>query len=125
MLERPDGAALLDTARDVLIEELLPHLPEAQRFAARMIANAMAIAAREARQGQAWQAESLAAIATLTDRAAAPLAGFATAIRAGAFDPGTPRHAAAAATLVALARARCAVSAPKALTETAPFRAAE
>ena len=115
MRERPDGPDLLDTARKALLEELLPHLPEPQRFTARMIASAMAIAAREARQGEAWQAESAAAIAALTGDAADPLATFARAIRAGDFDPDTSGHGQAAAALLALARARCAISAPKAL----------
>lgn len=115
MLEQPDGATLLETARGVLLDELLPHLPEGSRFAARMVANAMAIAAREARQDSGQQAACLAAIAALTGPGDAPLAVFATAIRAGGFDPGTSRHAAAAAALMGLARTRCAVSAPRAL----------
>ena len=36
MLERPDAAGLLETARDVLLRELLPHLPESKRFEARV-----------------------------------------------------------------------------------------
>jgi len=36
-------------------------------------------------------------------------------IRAGAFDPGTQGHAEAARLLLDIARARCAVSAPRAL----------
>ncbi|HEY4249859.1 MAG TPA: DUF6285 domain-containing protein [Roseomonas sp.] len=115
MRERPDGLDLLDAARQALLEELLPHLPEARRFTARMIASAMAIAAREARQGEAWRMESMAAIAALTGPDTEPLPAFALAIRNGDFDPGTPGHDRAAATLLALARARCAVSAPKAL----------
>lgn len=115
MHEQPYGAALLETARGVLLEELLPHLPEGSRFAARMVANAMAIAAREARQDSGRQAACLAAITALTGLGDAPLAAFAKAIRTGSFDPGTPQHAAAAAALMGLARARCAISAPKAL----------
>lgn len=115
MHEQPNGAALLETARGVLLEELLPHLPEGSRFAARMVANAMAIAAREARQDGGRQAACLAAIAALTGAAKVPLAALAAGIRAGEFDPGTPRHAEAAGALMALARARCAISAPKAL----------
>jgi hypothetical protein len=37
---------LLETARDVLLDELLPELPAHKRHAALMVANAMAIAAR-------------------------------------------------------------------------------
>jgi len=41
------GERLLETARDVLRDELLPALPAQLRHAALMVANAMAIAARE------------------------------------------------------------------------------
>lgn len=43
----PGGAELLRVARAELLERLLPLLPAAEHYAARMIANAMAIAARE------------------------------------------------------------------------------
>jgi hypothetical protein len=43
----PSAAELLRMARETLITELLPQLPESSRYAARMTANAMAIAARE------------------------------------------------------------------------------
>ena len=112
MREQPQGADLLDAARDLLLAELLPKLPEAQRFAARMVANAMAIAAREARDNGGWIAAAEARITALTGSDAAH---FTTMIRAGAFDPGRPGHAEAAATLLAITRARCAVSAPRAL----------
>jgi hypothetical protein len=116
MLERPDGANLLETARDVLLKELLPHLPEAQRFHARMVANAMAIARRE---GAADQAPALAALRHALGEPAGDastlLMRLARDIRAGAHDPGTPAHTAVAAALLALTRLRCSVSAPKAL----------
>ncbi|MFQ3623919.1 MAG: hypothetical protein SNJ73_10265, partial [Acetobacteraceae bacterium] len=47
-LERPGPSELLSVARSTLLEEVLPALPEPQRLAARMVANAMAIAARAA-----------------------------------------------------------------------------
>jgi hypothetical protein len=40
---------------------------------------------------------------------------LAAAIRAGLHDPGSPTHAATAALLDGITRARCAVSAPRAL----------
>jgi hypothetical protein len=116
MLERPDGANLLATARDVLLQELLPHLPEAQRFHARMVANAMVIAWREA------AADPALALRALRDALGAPegeaedlLERLARDIRAGAYDPGTPGHDSVAAALRALTQLRCGVSAPKAL----------
>jgi hypothetical protein len=48
MRDRPAGPALLDVARDALLKELLTAPAEEQRLLALMIANAMAIAAREA-----------------------------------------------------------------------------
>jgi len=51
----------------------------------------------------------------LAGDAAAPDRAFAASIRTGAFDPGTPHHAEAAALLRQAARLRCAVSAPRVL----------
>jgi len=116
MLETPDGANLLDTARDVLLRDLLPHLPESQRFHARMVANAMAIARREA------AADDAPAMMALQDALGAPegaatalLARLSREIRVGAHDPGTARHEAVATALLALTRLRCGVSVPRAL----------
>jgi hypothetical protein len=108
--EEPHAADLLATAREVLLNDLLPALPPDKAFAARMVANAMAIAGRDATQ-EAWVPEALARMAAL----AGDPRGFAAAIRAGRFDPGMPDHAAAAALLDDLTRARCVVSAPRAL----------
>ena len=51
MTDIPDAAELLDTARDALLAELVPGLSKEARYTALMIANAMAIATREARHG--------------------------------------------------------------------------
>ncbi|HYF08451.1 MAG TPA: DUF6285 domain-containing protein [Acetobacteraceae bacterium] len=120
MREPPEGAALLETAREVVLKELLPHLPEAQKFAARMVANAMAIAAREGRQVPGWPDAGAREIARVMDYTRAGDAGailrrFAADIRAGRCDPGRPEHASAFAALRALARRRAEVSAPRAL----------
>ncbi|MBV1797929.1 DUF6285 domain-containing protein [Siccirubricoccus sp. G192] len=116
MLERPDGPELLEVARDVLLQDLLPHLPEAKRYQARMVANAMAIARREATADPAPALAQLRAALTLPDAAPeALLARLAREIRAGAHDPGTAGHAALAAALAEMVRLRCAVSAPRAL----------
>ncbi|CAH0303326.1 DUF6285 domain-containing protein [Roseomonas sp. CECT 9278] len=106
--EEPGAADLLATARDVLLNDLLPALPAEKAFAARMVANAMAIAAREAAQDTARDAAALA-------RMGGDPRAFAAAIRAGAHDPGTPGHAAAATLLDDITRARCAVSTPRAI----------
>jgi hypothetical protein len=102
MLEKPDGPDLLATAREVLLNDLLPALPPEKAFAARMVANAMAIAAREAK----------ADLSAVTPR---DLAALAREIRAGLHDPGAPTHEAVRVWLRDYARLRAGVSAPKAL----------
>jgi Domain of unknown function (DUF6285) len=48
----PTGPALLALARDVLLNELMPLLPQEGHLAARLVANSMAIAEREAVAGK-------------------------------------------------------------------------
>lgn len=58
MNNRPDATELLAIARTTLLDKLLPRLPEDLRYDGLMIANAMAIAAREHAGGEsAAQAE--------------------------------------------------------------------
>ncbi|MCA3419859.1 MAG: hypothetical protein INF88_13260 [Roseomonas sp.] len=113
--EAPEGAGLLATAREALLQEILPKLAGTDAFTARMIANAMAIAAREASQEDAWVAATRASMQRLTGAADAPDRALAAAIRAGAFDPGSANHAEVAAMLRKAARMRCAISAPRVL----------
>ncbi len=119
--EPPDAADLLATARAVLVGTLLPELPEALRFPALMVANAMAIAGRAAAadpEAEAALTEGLRALLDAADGDAETLMRrFARAIRAGAYDPDMPGRAAASAWLVALARHRAALSNPKALRD--------
>ncbi|RKI45160.1 hypothetical protein D7Y27_11215 [Corallococcus sp. AB004] len=68
MREQPDGAALLAIAREVLLRELLPGLPEDKVYAARMIANAMGIAERQLRAGDEPQQEERGALVLLLQR---------------------------------------------------------
>ena len=113
--EAPEGPSLLATARDALLQEILPKLSGTDAFTARMIANAMAIAAREAAQSGIWVAETRTTMQRLTGTTEAPDRAFAAAIRAGAFDPGSAHHAEVAAMLRDAARMRCAISAPRVL----------
>jgi Domain of unknown function (DUF6285) len=48
MGDLPGGPALLALARDVLLNDLLPLLPQESRLSARLVANSMSIAEREA-----------------------------------------------------------------------------
>ncbi|MCA3415772.1 MAG: hypothetical protein INF84_14340 [Roseomonas sp.] len=113
--EAPEGPNLLATARDALLIEILPKLSGTDAFTLRMIANAMAIAAREAAQDDAWVDETRSAMKRLISATEAPDRAFAAAIRAGAFDPGSTHHAEVAAMLRAAARMRCVISAPRVL----------
>ena len=113
--EAPEGPGLLATARDALLQEILPKLSGTDAFTARMIANAMAIAAREALQDDAWVATTRTSMQRLTGTADAPDRALAAAIRAGRFDPGSAHHAEVAAMLREAAQMRCAISAPRVL----------
>jgi hypothetical protein len=47
MREHPDGLTLLDLAVSTLREQVLPALPEAQKYVGLMVVNALSIAARQ------------------------------------------------------------------------------
>ena len=51
MRDLPTGPALLALARDVLLRDLMPLLPQEAHLDARLVANSMAIAGREAVAG--------------------------------------------------------------------------
>lgn len=129
MSDIPDASNLLATAREVLVNDLLPALPGELRHAALMIANAMAISAREYRQGEeALRAETARLpelLGSAAPAAAAPGARHDTdpvalrrllvaAIRAGAFDD-PPRNAALVDHLTRSSAEWTAISNPKAL----------
>jgi len=91
----PAAQRLLELARRELLESLLPQLQGDARYRARLIANAMKIAAREAEAGAAMDAESrrsLQEIAGRSDAGLEPLseaslqALLVEAIRAGGLD---------------------------------------
>jgi hypothetical protein len=123
MSDIPDATELLAIARSTLLDKLLPRVPEELRYEALMIANAMAIAAREHTAGDAaLQAEVLRLAALLTEqRAGTELIStrielnrrLAAQIRAGRFDD---RHRAALLDhLAETAADELAVSNPRAL----------
>ena len=53
MRDLPTGPELLALARDMLLNELMPLLPEQRRLDARLVANSIVIAEREAVLGTA------------------------------------------------------------------------
>lgn len=89
MRDKPDIRDLIETARQTLMEGLLPHLPAEHRYRAHLVGAAMATASRELAAGDGWQEEERAALEWLLgeegdlerlNRA------FAARLRAGAFD---------------------------------------
>ncbi len=95
-----DATDLIATAREALLEELLPRIPKEQRYAGLMIANAMAIALREQRSDEQVTRDELARLrallpatvphsaATTQQELPALRRALCTEIRAGAFDAG-------------------------------------
>jgi hypothetical protein len=128
MTDKPDGAALLEEARRTLLETLLPLLPPERRYDGLMVANAMAIAAREVGQGDAALREGVTLLAALFSVSAAATgdnpraqllkleARLAREIRAGLYDAPGPRRDAVRDYLRRSASARARVSNPKALS---------
>jgi len=127
-----DAADLLAIARETLLDELVPVLPNERRYAARMVASAMAIAAREHRLApgaERREAETLRRLLQDVDSSPQVLVGVdATdalpalrgvvrdAIRAGAFDEPQREHALAAA-LLQIGTDQVAIANPKALRD--------
>ncbi len=96
----PGAPALLALARDVLLNDLRPLLPPDRRLDALLVANGMAIAAREVAAGAAPEQEiarELAALYGAADPAAADAAAlsrrFARDLRIGAFENSAAREA--------------------------------
>src|SRR5262245_5210071 len=122
--DQPDCVALLAEARRTLLELLLPLLPAERRYDGLMVANAMAIAAREFGRGEETLRESLANIlgAPLLpvregrDQMAELEACLARQIRVGQYDAGDAREA-VRRYLRAATVARVRISNPKLLGE--------
>ena len=129
----PDGAELLQIARETLLSELRPLLGENARYTVAMIANAMAIAAREMEAGEAPAQQALARLGALYDAPACGLNGaklrealaglerkLAQDIRAGCFDENNGRQRAMLTHLRESVSARLRVSNPKSLPHPDP-----
>lgn len=95
MRDKPAGSELLKLARNILRGSLLKHIPEADKYTALMVANAMAIAARQMENGEAFEHEELVRLRELlADDAVSLEEGYRTLsneIRSGAIEPGTTR----------------------------------
>jgi hypothetical protein len=129
MTERPQADELLNEARRTLLEVLLPVLPADRRYDGLMVANAMAIASREASLGQDLLREEVLGLSTLLclpnapdeasverhDRLRELESRLAQEIRKGAYDSPGPQREAVRAYLRAAAEGRVRVSNPKVL----------
>ena len=126
MSDIPDVTELLAIARSTLLEKLLPSVPEDLRYDALMIANAMAIAAREHAAGDTAMQAEVVRLAALLKEQCKPRAGaelrsarielnrrLAAQIRAGRFDD--QDRAAVLDHLARTAAEELAVSNPRAL----------
>jgi hypothetical protein len=75
MSDIPDATELLAIARSTLLDRLLPRVPEELRYDALMIANVMAIAAREHTAGDAAMQAEVVRLAALLKEQCEPRAG--------------------------------------------------
>lgn len=75
MRQRPDTAALLRAARQALLDEVVPQLSSRAKYAALMVASAMATAGRDLDSGQAPAGEELALFRALYGAEAVAAAG--------------------------------------------------
>jgi uncharacterized protein DUF6285 len=93
MHDNPSGAALLDVARQALMDEIAPALTGRSRYVVLMVANAIGIAMREIEQGaasaEAWD-RALETVSGDDD----PAAALVQAIRAGWHDADSKLYAA-------------------------------
>jgi hypothetical protein len=98
MRDLPTGPSLLTLARDVLLNDLMPLLPEEARLDARLVANSMAIAQREAETADDLPqavARELEKIYDSGERAGEPenlLGRFAGDLRVGALTSSEPQQ---------------------------------
>ena len=123
---RRDDVEMLEAARALLREKLLGRLPESRRYDTRLVAKAIAVATAELADGEAFARAELAGLAALLGEPpkaartphdvhaqAVPLsARLCAQIRAGDFDPGSPRYAATYAHLREATRQALLVSHP-------------
>jgi Domain of unknown function (DUF6285) len=98
MHDLPTGPSLLALARVLLLNDLMPLLPEEVRLDARLVANSMAIAQREGeaaddlRRMLARELEKLYECREKSMEAPDPLRRFAQDLRVGAFENSEPQE---------------------------------
>src|SRR5262245_11042196 len=112
MRDLPSGPALLALAREVLLSELVPRLPEEVRSDALLVARCMAIAEREAETGISSERELRILCGASTDPDGL-FARFARELRIGAFENSPNRELCARAMLWRLTIAKLRQSNPE------------
>ncbi|HEU0231141.1 MAG TPA: phosphotransferase, partial [Burkholderiaceae bacterium] len=117
----PSGADLLDVARDVLLNQLASLLPSDKTYEAKMVARAMAVAARELKQRDATDQDGEARIAAFLREADLDAIDttpsehtLARLLRNG--DIPSKRREALSVLLMALTRAKLAINNPRYLS---------
>jgi hypothetical protein len=121
-MHRPPSAAdLLETARTLLRQSILPQLSGPERYQVLMVANAMAIATRQIAAGDQPLEAARSRLAAIYGEPQASLDALehrlAKDLRAGLFDAPGPRREAVFAHLWEAARATAAESCPRTLSE--------
>ena len=109
----PRGSALLALARDVLLNELMPLLPEECRPDALLVARCMAVAQREAEAPAEEGRAILREIELLCGQGLDAWRRFAHDLRVGAFESSEPHDRAARAILWRLTVAKLRRSNPE------------
>lgn len=119
MREQPTGESLLQCARDVLKNNVLPMLQGDAKRDVLMVMNAMSIAQRELQQGTASDEREQQALAQLLGEPVFDMAQanreLATRIRAGVADPESTECAAVLNHLREVGKSRLLASNPKVL----------
>ena len=130
MNKQVDARELLITARDALLQSILPNLPEGLHYEARMIANAMRIASRELALGASadrleldilsqlvggTQTDTSISPSTIAEQIAKDQRTLCLAIRAGEFDTAGTKQEALITALTEITLAKLAISNPRAI----------
>jgi hypothetical protein len=114
MRDLPSGPALLALARDVLLNELMPLLPEEGRPDALLVARCMAIVQQEAAEAPAEEGRAiLREIELLCGQGVGAWRRFAYDLRGGVFESSEPHDRAACAILWRLTVAKLRRSNPE------------
>jgi stringent starvation protein B len=124
MREQPTGESLLQCARDVLKNNVLPLLQGDAKRDVLMVMNAMSIAQRELKQGTVFEKEEQNELAKVMGEPVFDVARanreLVARIRAGGADPDKAERAAVLSHLRAVGKNRLLASNPKILVSNKP-----